>query len=106
MSPRKQLRPIKSMDSYNSQEGRSVEELKTLIKKVLQNNYQAFEEVRLHNLLSCEGHPDKKFRFPPLDRPTSFQNLLPFLAYFQFNTLFAHLRVTLTFKSGTHLSTS
>jgi len=45
MSPRKQLRPIKSMDSYNSQEGRSVEELKTLIKKVLQNNYQAFEEA-------------------------------------------------------------
>ena len=35
------------MDSYNSQEGRSVEELKALIKKVLQNNYQAFEEVKL-----------------------------------------------------------
>ena len=33
------------MDSYNSQEGRSVEELKSLIKSVLQNNYQAFEEV-------------------------------------------------------------
>lgn len=47
MSPKKQLRPIKTMDSYNSQEGRSVEELKTLIKKVLQNNYQAFEEVKL-----------------------------------------------------------
>ena len=35
------------MDSYNSQEGRSVEELKALIKKVLQNNFQAFEEVKL-----------------------------------------------------------
>ncbi|KAL9978672.1 hypothetical protein ACROYT_G016217 [Oculina patagonica] len=45
MSPRKQLRPIKTMDSYNSQEGRSVEELKALIKKVLQSNYQAFEET-------------------------------------------------------------
>lgn len=45
MSPRKQLRPIKTMDSYNSQEGRSVEELKVIIKKVLENNYQAFEEV-------------------------------------------------------------
>ena len=33
------------MDSYNSQEGRSVEELKVIIKKVLENNYQAFEEV-------------------------------------------------------------
>ena len=40
------------MDSYNSQEGRSVEELKALIKKVLQNNYQAFEEVRLTILIS------------------------------------------------------
>lgn len=45
MSPRKQLRPIKTMDSYNSQEGRSVEELKVIIKKVLENNYQAFEEA-------------------------------------------------------------
>lgn len=45
MSPKKQLRPIKTMDSYNSQEGRSVEELKSLIKSVLQNNYQAFEEA-------------------------------------------------------------
>ena len=45
MSPRKQLRPIKTIDSYNSQEGRSVEELKVIIKKVLKNNYQAFEEV-------------------------------------------------------------
>ena len=47
MSPKKQLRPIKTMDSYNSQEGRSVEELKSLIKSVLQDNYQAFEEVKL-----------------------------------------------------------
>ena len=38
---------MKTMDSYNSQEGRSVEELKALIKSVLQHNYQAFEEVRL-----------------------------------------------------------
>ena len=45
MSPRKQLRPIKTIDSYDSQEGRSVEELKVIIKKVLKNNYQAFEEV-------------------------------------------------------------
>ena len=50
MSPKKQLRPIKTMDSYNSQEGRSVEELKVLIKKVLQSNYQAFEEVRFAKL--------------------------------------------------------
>ena len=50
MSPKKQLRPIKTMDSYNSQEGRSVEELKVLIKKVLQSNYQAFEEVRFEKL--------------------------------------------------------
>lgn len=50
MSPKKQLRPIKTMDSYNSQEGRGVEELRALIKKVLQNNYQAFEEVRLAKL--------------------------------------------------------
>lgn len=47
MSPKKQFRPMKTMDSYNSQEGRSVEELKALIKSVLQHNYQAFEEVRL-----------------------------------------------------------
>ena len=46
MSPRKQLRPIKTKDSYDSQDGRSVEELKSVIKKVLQNNFQAFEEVR------------------------------------------------------------
>ena len=46
MSPRKQLRPIKTKDSYDSQDGRSVEELKAVIKKVLQNNFQAFEEVR------------------------------------------------------------
>ena len=47
MSPKKQLRPIKTMDSYNSQDGRSVDEIRTLIKNVLQNNYQAFEGVRL-----------------------------------------------------------
>ena len=46
MSPRKSLRPIKTVDSYDSQEGRSVEELKTIIKRILQNNFQAFEEVR------------------------------------------------------------
>jgi len=45
MSPRKQLRPIKTKDSYDSQDGRSVEELKSVIKKVLQNNFQAFEEA-------------------------------------------------------------
>lgn len=45
MSPRKQLRPIKAADSQNSQQGRSVDELKDLIRKKLQNNYQAFEEV-------------------------------------------------------------
>lgn len=45
MSPRKQLRPIKTKDSYDSQDGRSVEELKAVIKKVLQNNFQAFEEA-------------------------------------------------------------
>ena len=47
MSPKKQLRPIKTMDSYNSQDGRSVDEIRALIKNVLQNNYQAFEGVRL-----------------------------------------------------------
>ena len=51
MSPRKQLRPIKTMDSYNSQEGRDVEELKLIIKKVLQNNYQAFEQVSFVTIL-------------------------------------------------------
>ena len=42
---------MKTMDSYNSQEGRSVEELKALIKSVLQHNYQAFEEVRLKKIM-------------------------------------------------------
>ena len=51
MSPKKQFRPMKTMDSYNSQEGRSVEELKALIKSVLQHNYQAFEEVRLKKIM-------------------------------------------------------
>ena len=51
MSPRKQLRPIKTVDSYNSQEGRDVEELKFIIKKVLQNNYQAFEAVSFVTIL-------------------------------------------------------
>ncbi|XP_015764161.1 PREDICTED: EF-hand calcium-binding domain-containing protein 6-like [Acropora digitifera] len=55
MSPRKQLRPIKTKDSYDSQDGRSVEELKSVIKKVLQNNFQAFEEVRDTYYLRQEG---------------------------------------------------
>lgn len=42
---------MKTMDSYNSQEGRSVEELKALIKSVLQHNYQAFEGVRLKKIM-------------------------------------------------------
>ena len=45
LSPRKQTRPIKTVDSYDSQEGRNVQELTALIKKLLRNSYQAFEEV-------------------------------------------------------------
>lgn len=45
-SPRKRNRPVYTVDSYDSSDGRSVDEMKKLIKKVLTNNYQAFEEVR------------------------------------------------------------
>ncbi len=34
-----------SRDSYDSQEGRAVEELRPLIKSVLSRNYQAIERV-------------------------------------------------------------
>lgn len=72
MSPKKQFRPMKTMDSYNSQEGRSVEELKALIKSVLQHNYQAFEEAfyELDELNSKKMSPNmmikllKKFGLP------------------------------------------
>ena len=46
-SPRKRRsRPTKTVDSYDSQEGRSVEELKGIIKQVLLRDPQAFEQVR------------------------------------------------------------
>lgn len=72
MSPKKQFRPMKTMDSYNSQEGRNVEELKALIKSVLQHNYQAFEEAfyELDELNSKKMSPNmmikllKKFGLP------------------------------------------
>lgn len=72
MSPKKQFRPMKTMDSYSSQEGRSVEELKALIKSVLQHNYQAFEEAfyELDELNSKKMSPNmmikllKKFGLP------------------------------------------
>lgn len=62
MSPRKQLRPIKAADSQNSQQGRSVDELKELIRKKLQNNYQAFEEVNFVSFCYVNA-----FRQPPLN---------------------------------------
>lgn len=72
MSPKKQFRPMKTMDSYNSQEGRSVDELKALIKSLLQHNYQAFEEAfyELDELNSKKMSPKmmikllKKFGLP------------------------------------------
>lgn len=72
MSPKKQFRPMKTMDSYNSQEGRSVDELKALIKSLLQHNYQAFEEAfyELDELNSKKMSPNmmikllKKFGLP------------------------------------------
>jgi hypothetical protein len=51
-SPRKRGRPVYTVDSYDSKEGRSVEELKTAIKRVLTSKFQAFEEVgRIHVLI-------------------------------------------------------
>ena len=68
MSPRKQPRPIKAADSQNSQQGRSVDELKELIRKKLQNNYQAFEEVNfvsfcyVNMFLCCSTFSPDNFR--------------------------------------------
>ncbi|XP_032219247.2 EF-hand calcium-binding domain-containing protein 6 [Nematostella vectensis] len=46
-SPRKHRgpRPVKTVDSYDSQDGRSAEELKRVIKNVLVNNFQDFEQA-------------------------------------------------------------
>jgi len=42
--PREEKSRVQSRDSYNSQEGRSIEELTELIKDVMKNNYQKIEQ--------------------------------------------------------------
>ena len=37
---------VRSRESYDSQEGRSVEELNEMIRDVVKNNYQKIEQVR------------------------------------------------------------
>ena len=62
LSPRKRVRPIKTVESFDSQEGRSVGELRVLIKRTLQENYPAFEEVRSPSVsLLSFSHPTYLF---------------------------------------------
>ena len=43
--PREETSRVQSRDSYDSQEGRSIEELTEVIKDVMKKNYQKIEQV-------------------------------------------------------------